>query len=40
MSADTAREYQLLVVDDDPEICELVTLYLGKHGFAVDSVPD
>ena len=40
MSADTAREDQLLVVDDDPEICELVTLYLGKHGFAVDSVPD
>ena len=40
MSSDTAREYQLLVVDDDPEICELVTLYLGKHGFVVDSVPD
>jgi DNA-binding response OmpR family regulator len=40
MSANTAREYQLLVVDDDPEICELVTRYLGKHGFAVDSVPD
>jgi two-component system phosphate regulon response regulator OmpR len=40
MSADTARDYQILVVDDDPEICELVTMYLGKHGFAVDSVAD
>lgn len=40
MTADTAENFQLLLVDDDPEICELVTMYLGKHGFAVTSVPD
>jgi DNA-binding response OmpR family regulator len=29
-----------LVVEDDPDIVELVTLYLSKEGFAVDSVGD
>jgi DNA-binding response OmpR family regulator len=31
---------QLLIVDDDPEICDLVALYLGRHGYRVDSVGD
>src|SRR6187397_513262 len=29
-----------LVVEDDPDIVELVTLYLSKEGFGVDSVND
>jgi DNA-binding response OmpR family regulator len=29
-----------LVVEDDPDIVELVTLYLGKEGFQVDSIGD
>jgi DNA-binding response OmpR family regulator len=29
-----------LVVEDDPDIVELVALYLSKEGFAVDSVGD
>jgi two-component system, OmpR family, alkaline phosphatase synthesis response regulator PhoP len=29
-----------LVVEDDPDIVELVTLYLSKEGFSVDSVAD
>jgi len=29
-----------LVVEDDPDIVELVTLYLSNEGFAVDSVGD
>ena len=29
-----------LVVEDDPDIVELVTLYLSKEGFAVDSLGD
>jgi two-component system phosphate regulon response regulator OmpR len=40
MSADAASQHQLLLVDDDPEICELVSMYLGKHGFNVTSVGD
>ncbi|MDH4056389.1 MAG: response regulator [Gammaproteobacteria bacterium] len=31
---------QLLVVDDDMEICELLTIYLGAQGFRVASVVD
>lgn len=40
MSLDHAGKCQLLVVDDDPEICELVTMYLGEQGFDVASVGD
>jgi two-component system alkaline phosphatase synthesis response regulator PhoP len=29
-----------LIVEDDPDIVELVTLYLSKEGFAVESVGD
>jgi DNA-binding response OmpR family regulator len=29
-----------LVVEDDPDIVELVTLYLSKEGFSIDSVND
>jgi two-component system alkaline phosphatase synthesis response regulator PhoP len=29
-----------LIVEDDPDIVELVTLYLSKEGFAVESVAD
>ena len=29
-----------LVVEDDPDIVELVSLYLGKEGFQVDSIGD
>jgi two-component system alkaline phosphatase synthesis response regulator PhoP len=29
-----------LVVEDDPDIVELVSLYLGKEGFHVDSIGD
>jgi DNA-binding response OmpR family regulator len=29
-----------LVVEDDPDIVELVTLYLSKEGFAVESIGD
>ena len=29
-----------LVVEDDPDIVELVTLYLSKEGFTVESVND
>ena len=35
MEADAAR---LLVVDDDPEICELTQAYLTQQGFIVDCV--
>ena len=31
---------RVLVVDDDLELCELLTEYLGGEGFAVDSVHD
>jgi two-component system, OmpR family, response regulator CpxR len=30
---------RLLIVDDDLELCDLVTEYLGSEGFAVDSSP-
>ncbi|MBN1957066.1 MAG: response regulator transcription factor [Desulfuromonadales bacterium] len=29
---------QILVIDDDTELCELLAEYLGSEGFAVDSV--
>ncbi len=31
---------QLLVVDDDPGICELLSRYLGEQGFRVSTVED
>lgn len=40
MSTDRVEKCQLLVVDDDPEICELITMYLGGQGFDVASVGD
>lgn len=30
----------VLVVDDEPELCELLTEYLGRHGFAVQAAAD
>ncbi len=30
----------LLVVDDDPDLCSLLSDYLGLHGFVVDTVGD
>jgi CheY-like chemotaxis protein len=35
-----AREKKALVVNDDVAIRILVTKILGRHGFAVDAVPD
>ena len=32
--------YKLLVVDDQPEICELIEACLGEQGFAVDRATD
>lgn len=29
---------RILVVDDDPDLCELLHLYLGANGFAVETV--
>jgi DNA-binding response OmpR family regulator len=40
MSGDRTEKSLLLVVDDDPEICELITMYLGEQGFEVASVGD
>ena len=34
-----SKEY-ILVVDDDPYICELITLYLKKEGYEVSCVYD
>jgi len=39
-SGNFAGKSQLLVVDDDAEICQLLSLYLGEQGFAVDTVGD
>jgi two-component system phosphate regulon response regulator OmpR len=30
----------LLVVDDEPELCALLAEYFGRHGYAVQSAPD
>ena len=44
MAADSpgvrAGNPQLLVVDDDREICDLLSLYLGEQGFKVATVED
>jgi DNA-binding response OmpR family regulator len=34
------EDLQLLVVDDDPETCELLCRYLGEQGFSVSAVED
>ena len=34
------EELQLLVVDDDPEIRDLLCRYLGEQGFRVSAVED
>lgn len=39
-AAPTPQGARLLVVDDDPEICTLLTLMLGLEGHQVDSVGD
>ncbi len=36
----TLKEHHLLVVDDDPEICDLLKQYLGKNGYQVTTVGD
>lgn len=33
-------ENRILVVDDDEELCELLTTYLAREGFGVDAVQD
>ena len=33
-----AAPERILVLDDDPEICELTQAYLQQQGFAVDTV--
>ncbi len=38
MSQDCAK--QILVIDDEPDIVELVSYHLMKEGFAVDAAPD
>jgi len=35
-----AERGRILVVDDDPNVCELVALYLSKDGFRVECVHD
>ena len=40
MHLSLAAMRRVLVVEDDPDIVELVSLYLSKEGFAVDSVGD
>src|SRR5688500_20248785 len=40
MHISLAAMRRALVVEDDPDIVELVTLYLSKEGFSVDSVGD
>jgi DNA-binding response OmpR family regulator len=32
--------YRILVIDDDEELCELLTRYLGPEGFEVEAVHD
>lgn len=34
------RELRALVADDQPEICELLTRFLTRRGYAVDVAPD
>ncbi len=34
----TIKKHHLLVVDDDPEICNLLKQYLGKNGYQVTTV--
>lgn len=36
----TTRSATLFVVDDDPEICELLADYLGRHGYHVLTAQD
>ena len=33
-------EYQILIIDDDIELCELLEDYLGRDGFAIEAVHD
>ena len=33
-------QQQILVVDDDPNVCELVTLYLEREGFGIHTAHD
>ena len=40
MQLSLAGMRRALVVEDDPDIVELVSLYLSNEGFAVDSVGD
>lgn len=36
----TESGYRILVVDDDPNLCELLANFLGKHGINVHTVAD
>jgi len=37
---DMATAAEILVVDDEPELCEMVAEYLMRHGFAVRTAMD
>jgi len=37
---DSNKKSKILVVDDDIELCNLLSQYLQKQGFAVDTVED
>ena len=39
-SPDAMSEQRILVIDDDQELCELVTEYVSAEGFRVDAVYD
>jgi len=39
-SADTAANAHILLVDDDPGIRDVISEFLGRHGFSVDVAPD
>ena len=34
------EKQRILVVDDDPNVCELVSLYLDREGFHIECVHD
>jgi len=36
----TADAVRVIVVDDEPDLCEMIAKYLGKYGFIVDTAGD
>ncbi len=35
-----SRQWHILVVDDDPQICDLLSDYLAQHGYRVTTARD